>query len=262
MPAFLSNLSETDIRKIAIHITEQRNAYFMGDFKLDKELSIPQEIIETEEHAFRIETVAKGLDTYPYSIAPLPDGRILLTEKRKGLRIIATNGDISPYIQGLPNVYEDGKNVGDGIWHGLGWILDVALHPEFEDNGWIYVSHGDRCDGCNEESKLAKLPVSMIRLIRGRIDENQWVDQEIIWETDINKYTAPSEVATGARICFDAHGYVYMSLGGKKFVPVPEEIWSYMQECKIWNYLMEKYCGSTMMEEFPKTILLWIKRMR
>ena len=52
---------------------------------------------------------------------------------------------------------------------GLGWMLEVAPHPQFEKNGWIYIQHTDRCSDCNALSRKSKRPVSMNRLIRGRI---------------------------------------------------------------------------------------------
>jgi aldose sugar dehydrogenase len=49
-------------------------------------------VLTSEAHSFRVETVAEGIDPLPYSIAPLPDGRILLTEKTQGLRIVSRGG--------------------------------------------------------------------------------------------------------------------------------------------------------------------------
>ena len=55
----------------------------------------------------------------------------------------------------------------------------------------------------------------MNRLIRGRIKEGNWVDQQVIWQADINTYTDTTDLAAGGRIAFDNKGYVYMTLGMK-----------------------------------------------
>jgi glucose/arabinose dehydrogenase len=94
-------------------------------------------------------------------------------------------------------------------------MLDVAIHPQYEDNGWIYIHHTDRCSDCNELSRKGKQPVSMNRLIRGRIKDGEWTDEEILWQADIDTYTNTSDLAAGGRIAFDNEGYVYISVGMK-----------------------------------------------
>ncbi|MBT8445366.1 MAG: PQQ-dependent sugar dehydrogenase, partial [Gammaproteobacteria bacterium] len=177
-------------------------------------LTIPDGTIESEQHGFRIETIATGLDKMPFSIAPLPDGRLLLSERMRGLRIVSTNGDRSDYIAGTPPVYED-SGIFLGQVMGIGWMLDVAIHPDYADNGWIYIHHTDRCSDCNDLSRRAGRPVSMNRLIRGRIEDGEWVDAEIIWQADIDAYTNTSDLAAGGRIAFDGDNNVYISIGMK-----------------------------------------------
>ncbi len=167
MPAYTNTLSPTEIKKIAIYVSEQRNSYAEGEFKLDIPLVVPEEILESERHSFRLEIVAAGLNPWPYSIAPLPDGRILLTEKTRGLSIISRNGEQSGPIKDTPKVYDDGKMMG--VLYGTGWILDVAIHPDYENNGWIYLNHGDRLVRTGADR-------SMCRLLRGRIQNGRWVD--------------------------------------------------------------------------------------
>ena len=99
MPAWSKTLDEGQIRGLAILISERRSDYRMTDLKIDASLVIPEGTIESERHAFRIESVASGLHPWPFSIAPLPDGRILLTEKMRGLSIIAKDGEQSELIR-------------------------------------------------------------------------------------------------------------------------------------------------------------------
>src|SRR5690606_28830216 len=101
-------LDENAILRLAIFIAEQRASYSYTDFNVAAPPSIPQGTIASERHAFRVETVTEGLDPLPYSIAPLPDGRILVTEKTQGLRIVSRDGALSELVTGTPKVYDDG----------------------------------------------------------------------------------------------------------------------------------------------------------
>jgi len=214
MPAWSETMRESDIWNLALYIAEQRQGTTILDKRDDIPLEIPSGTIQTEKHSFRIEQIAQGLDKMPFSMAPLPDGRILLSERMRGLSIISQDGEKSGPVAGTPAVYDDSGSFFGQV-QGNGWMLDVALHPDYPENGWIYIHHTDRCSDCNELSRSSKKPVSMNRLIRGRIKDGAWIDEEVIWEADIDAYTTTSDLAAGGRIAFDDKGYVYMSLGMK-----------------------------------------------
>jgi len=214
MPAWSETLKPEQIWNLALYVAEQRQGTTILDKRANITLTIPQGRIVTERHGFRIETVAEGLDPMPFSIAPLRDGRILLAERMRGLSIIARDGRKSVPIRGTPPVYDD-SSVFLGQVMGLGWMLDVAPHPRFEKNGWIYIHHTDRCTNCNTASRKSGRPVSMNRLIRGRIRDGEWVDQQVLWQADSETYTDTSDLAAGGRIAFDDTGHVYFSVGMK-----------------------------------------------
>ena len=66
------------------------------------------------------------------------------------LRILAADGRLSDLIEGTPET--SGIHVElNSLEYGLGWLMDVAIHPEYERNGWIYLHHGDLCSVCSEE---------------------------------------------------------------------------------------------------------------
>jgi aldose sugar dehydrogenase len=226
MPAWSATLDEVRIRRLAIFIAETRANFSYTDFKVGEPPPIPQGTLKSEQHGFRIETVATGIDRLPYSIAPLPDGRILVTEKTRGLRIVGKTGELSAPIRGAPQVYDDGFAMpGLKIVYGSGYLLDVVLHPDYEKNGWIYLSYTDRCSDCNAASRQAKRPASMNALIRGRIKDGEWVDQETIWRTDVENYTVMPDMAAGGRVTFDRKGHVFLSIGikgGSEFAGVQD----------------------------------------
>jgi len=214
MPAWSETLNERQIWNLALYVAEQRQGTTILDKRDNIPLAIPEGTIESERHAFRIEKIVDGLDPMPFSIAPLPDGRILLSERMRGLSIISADGEKSAPIDGTPPVYDD-SGVFLGQVQGLGWMLDVAVHPQFAQNGWIYIHHTDRCSNCNDLSRRSERPVSMNRLVRGRIKDGVWVDEEIIWQANIETYTNTSDLAAGGRISFDDKGHVYISIGMK-----------------------------------------------
>ena len=100
--------------------------------------------------AFDVVPVATGL-SYPWGMAFLPDGRILVTEKQPGrLRIVSSDGKISEPVAGLPAV--DARDQGG--------LLDVALDPAFATNGLVYWSYSEpRENGINNTA-----------VARGRLD--------------------------------------------------------------------------------------------
>jgi len=214
MPAWSETLSETQIWNLALYVAEQRQGTTILDKNADIELTIPEGVVTTELQSFRIETIIGGLDPMPFSIAPLPDGRILLSERMRGLSIVSADGKERAFVSGTPPVYDD-SGVFLGQVQGLGWMLDVAIHPQYADNGWVYIHHTDRCTDCNELSRKANAPVSMNRLIRGRIQDGEWVDEEILWQADPETYTNTSDLASGGRISFDDKGYVYFGIAMK-----------------------------------------------
>ena len=182
MPAFAETLDESEIQSLAIYITEQRAGLSQTDLKITAPLVIPQKRIDSELHDFRLETVATDLNPLPFSIAPMPDGRILLTERGRGLSILSQDGKKSDLMPGAPTGFNDAIGIPFvGLKFGLGWMMDVALHPDYAVNGWIYLQYGDRCSRCNEASKNGK-DVAMNKLIRGRIKNGRWVEQQTIWQ--------------------------------------------------------------------------------
>jgi glucose/arabinose dehydrogenase len=135
----------------------------------------------------------------------------------RGLSVISADGEHSALISGLPKIYDDAPahDPVSQLRFGIGWMLDVALHPGYASNGWIYISYGDRCEGCNAASIEEGLPVSMNKLIRGRLRDGAWVDQQVVWQTEVENYTTMTDVVAGGRIAFDGDGHVFMSIGMK-----------------------------------------------
>ena len=210
MPAWRSTLDEQAIKSLALMVAERRAGGFF--FGLGDEPTLPSNPVQTRWHAFSVELVAQGLDPRPFSIAVRPDGSILVTESRRGLRIVSPAGQVSDSVPGTPITdLDDPAPPEEGGVIITGSLRDVALHPDFADNGWIYLHHTQRCSRCAQEyNPLTSRNV----LVRGRIRDCRWVDEEKIWQ-------APAFHASigrdGGRIAFDDNGYVFITVGMRNF---------------------------------------------
>lgn len=97
----------------------------------------PMEFATAEGQDIRVVVVTKALE-YPYSLAFLPDGDLLVTERAGRLRIIR-DGRLDPEpVPGGPDSFWAGQSGLPGAVHGY---MNLALHPQFDDNGWIYLSY-------------------------------------------------------------------------------------------------------------------------
>ena len=209
MPAWSKILDEGQILSLAIFIAEERADLNFEDFNLAAEIRLPRGVIHTQQHDFRIESFADDLDPLPFSIAPLPDGRFLLSEKTRGLSLVSADGTRSEPITGTPGGTGYSVSIGP-VTLDVGLLLEAALHPDHEANGWVYLHYGDKIDTAN-----SLLPVSMNRLDRGRIKDGRWTDAETIWRAERDTYTSMPEIGAGGRIAFDDKGHVFISIGMK-----------------------------------------------
>ena len=209
-PLFAETLSADEIKGLAIYIGEKRLDQSFTEFRFDRDIQVPSSVQTSRVHNFTLDTLIDGLDPLVFSIEPLPNGSFLVSEKERGLSIVSSQGVQSSLIQGTPAT---GGSVDImGIQFGSGWLLDVATHPDYLANGWIYLHHthlfGDDC-------AIAVLCKSMNRLVRGRIRNGQWTDEEIIWQATDAFYSRTPDTGAGGRIAFDTSGHIFISLGIK-----------------------------------------------
>lgn len=207
MPGWSEQLSPDEIRGLAIYIAERRVDRLFTDFKIDAPIAMPEGVVKSAVHDFRVEVVTDQLDPLPFSIQPLPDGRILVSEKMQGLRIVDNDGSVSELVSGTPEVFDD--SIEAVLVWGHGWLLDVALHPNYANNSWIYLHHTERCADCTIIAR------SFNRVVRGRIRDGQWVDEEEIWYPGPEYYSIVPDIGAGGRLAFDDQGYLYISVGIK-----------------------------------------------
>jgi glucose/arabinose dehydrogenase len=144
--------------------------------------------IRSEEHAFRVVKLVQGLE-HPWSVAFLPDGRMLVTERPGRLRVVSA-GKLDPQpVAGVPEV----------VAQGQGGLFDIVLHPRFSENSLVYFSYNGRGPG-GSGTELARAKLAGQRL------ENV----QVLFRQDPK---GRSGLHFGGRIVFDRQGFVYLTLG-------------------------------------------------
>ncbi|MCZ8113674.1 PQQ-dependent sugar dehydrogenase [Silanimonas sp.] len=144
----------------------------------------------SESGTVRVTTVAEGLE-HPWGLAFLPDGRMLVTERPGRLRIVNADGTLSRPIAGVPRVQARGQ----------GGLLDVALHPQFAENGLVYLSFSEPGSGGAGTS-----------VARGRLDGEALKDVQVIFRQSPKVDTG---FHYGSRLVFDRSGQLWVSSGDR-----------------------------------------------
>lgn len=147
---------------------------------------------KTTEHndtaIFKVDTLTRGLKN-PWGIVFLKDGRALVTERAGEILIIEDGKLKDEKIEGVPAVYAQGQ----------GGLMDIVRHPDYEANGWIYLSYakpGTQGGGTT--------------IARAKVDGNKLVElEELFSATPFSE----SGLHFGSRIAFDGNGYMFISCG-------------------------------------------------
>ena len=151
----------------------------------------PTDVLQTEEHSVFVENVVEGLGV-PWGVAFLPNGSVLITEREGTVRIVEDGVLREEPLTGAPEV----------IVRNQGGMLDITLHPDYEENGWIYLSF----------SKPGPDSSTVTSLERMRLDGYELVDREEIYTG--NEFTQKGH-HFGGRIAFDSDGYLYFTIGDR-----------------------------------------------
>lgn len=148
---------------------------------------------DRENPAYEVETVTEEVSV-PWGMAWLPDGDMLVTD-RSGEIYRYSNGDSAGVqLQGVPEVWERGQ----------GGLLDIAVHPDYEENGWIYITYSspEGGGGANTALMWARL----------NEDRTSLVEKEVLYKAEPNTERGQH---FGSRIVFDEEGYLYFSIGDR-----------------------------------------------
>jgi len=143
-------------------------------------------------HRFRVVTVADGLEN-PWSMAFLPNGDMLVTERPGRLRIIRDGRLLPNPVEGVPPVFAVGQ----------GGLMDVVPHPDFASNRLVYMTYSKPQGG--QESTTT--------VIRGRLENDRLTDVEEIFEANTR-----GRGHYGSRLAFSGP-YLFVSVGERMAAP-------------------------------------------
>ena len=141
---------------------------------------------------FEAVTFVEGLRN-PWSMAFLPNGDMLVTERGGQLRIIRDGKLLPDPVPGVPAVRAQGQ----------GGLQDVVLHPDFASNRMLYLSYAKP----NEDGSLGTTGLSRARFENDRLSNVEEIFEAVAWNDRPGHF--------GARIAFDSDGYLFMSVGDR-----------------------------------------------
>jgi glucose/arabinose dehydrogenase len=152
-----------------------------------------QAVFKSTHHDYRVVTVVDAL-VQPWSIAFLPGGDMLITERPGRLRIVR-NGKLLPQaVDGVPAVFHSSQ----------GGLLEVAAHPNFAANRLLYITY----------SKPLADKQSTTALVRGRFENDRLTKVEQLFES-----VSRGRGHFGGKIAFDTNGYLFLTLGDRQVPP-------------------------------------------
>jgi aldose sugar dehydrogenase len=147
----------------------------------------------TTKQPFKVETFAKGL-VYPWGLAFLPDGRLIVTERPGRLRLIGKDGKLSPPVHGVPHVQAAGQ----------GGLLDVALSPDFATSKLIFLSYAEPREGGGSGTTVARAK------LEANGESQRLDDVNVIFR---QQPEAVGGVHFGSRLVFARDGNLFVTLG-------------------------------------------------
>jgi glucose/arabinose dehydrogenase len=228
MPAFKDQMTDPEIWQMLAYIRTQTQ-----NLK-DKPVYVPDpdgQIIKSEKVTYKMEVVARNLET-PWALAFLPDGRLLITERPGRLRIVENGKLLDEPVKGMPKVWEKQD----------GGLFDVEVHPDYKNNGWIYISYSETLPGWTPPPPPptdpnapaappagqgqgpggggrgrgpSNDPPSMTVIMRGRLKNNEFVDQEVLFRAPKALYSQ-TNAHYGSRFLFDTQNHLFFTLGEKQ----------------------------------------------
>jgi glucose/arabinose dehydrogenase len=191
MPGFGAVMDPARLRGLVVFLREK--AVRAKEQGVGYAKPLPDTVVKSRAADFRLEVVAEGLDI-PWSVAFLPGAEGMLIAERNGSVRVLREGKLLPEpVANTPKVFAQGQ----------GGLLLVKAHPDYATpgNGWIYLAFSDPAEGGR----------AMTAVLRGRIRENRWVDEQVIFRAPPDTYlTGGSHF--GTRLVFD-QGYLYFGIG-------------------------------------------------
>nr|WP_320023661.1 PQQ-dependent sugar dehydrogenase [uncultured Draconibacterium sp.] len=192
MPSYEAALNDGEIRAIMSYIRESENKVGAQKPPIAKE-------IETLDYKINVEIFAEGLEV-PWAIDFIDENVALITERPGRLRVVENGKLLDDPVKNTPEVLNEGQ----------GGLLDVAADPDYNENGWIYIAYSHELTSGFDGNRSP----AMTRIVRGKIENNSWTDEEVLFEAAHDSYRTTRH-HYGCRIVFDSQGHLYFAIGDR-----------------------------------------------
>ena len=150
-------------------------------------------VMRSALHDYRLVAVAEGL-VQPWSVATLPDGDILITERPGRLRIVRKGALLPTPVEGVPAVFQSRQ----------GGLFEVVPHPQFATNRLLYMTY----------AKPQPEGQSTTALIRARFENDRLSNIQPLFES-----VSKGQGHYGGKVAFDGKGFLYLTLGDRQVPP-------------------------------------------
>lgn len=190
MPGYSESLSPAEINQLVDFLAAKSAEYSAERSDIDQTIS-------TRDYEIGVQTWVEDLEI-PWAIDFIDNNTALITERPGRLRTVFKGKLAETPVQNTPEV----------LHRGQGGLMDVAVDPEYAKNGWIYLAYTHAPDPGEDK------PGSMTRIVRGKISNNTWTGQQVIYEADPGHYFN-THYHYGCRVVFDRKGYLYFSIGDR-----------------------------------------------
>jgi glucose/arabinose dehydrogenase len=175
------------------------------------EVPLPDQpfVVNTHEIAqVRVAPLARGL-SHAWALAFLPDGGVLITEREGRLRIVR-DGVLDPEpIAGVPT---------DVLARGLSGLMEVAVHPDFAANRFVYLTYTRQVEG----------RIGTVALVRGRLEGMALVDVKDVFVAE-----SWGGSTAAARLAFAPGGLLFMTMGGAFGAERPDGTYAFGGQAKL-----------------------------
>ena len=194
MQGYADVLNSEQIRSLVVLITEYKSIAKSAAQK--PMVAAADGVRKSDLHTFKLEHLFDAPGTM-WGLDFLPDGSMLVTQKA-GKLWHSKDGKKLSEISGIPEAWVNGQ----------GGLLDVQVHPDYERNGWVYLSYAEHTGAMDNGRKAG-----MTAIARGRISNGKWTDSEVVFRFPEELHVS-SGAHFGSRIVFK-DGLLHFSVGDR-----------------------------------------------
>jgi len=153
-------------------------------------------VSQAKTSEYQVETLITGIDI-PWGMVQLPGGDFLVTDRNGDLYFADIAKQKNTKVQGLPDISVRGQ----------GGLLDIALHPDYKNNGWLYFSYASaEGEGSGDNTAIMRAKLS------AKLGNMTLVEQQLLYKASPN---STRKHHYGSRIAFDQEGFLDFSIGDR-----------------------------------------------